>query len=410
MVDVAGAPLLERIVTGAALQGFSDFLFLNGHRSDVIEQHFGDGSRFGASIEHVVEAEPLGTAGAFNALRDRLTGPFVVIYGDVLMDVDLAAFVRFAQEQGGVGTLFVHPNDHPFDSDLLETDADGRIIAFHPKPHAEGARYPNLVSAALYVLTPAALEYVPLSGTSDWGRDIFAPLAAAAPLYAYRSCEYVKDIGTPDRLARAERHLIEGRVARLALRNPKPAVFLDRDGVINEERDGIFSPADVALIPGAAGAIRRFNDAGIPVICVTNQPGLAKGMMSWEDLRAVGAEIDSLLAEEAGSYLDDIRVCPHHPEGGWPGEVAGLKIDCTCRKPADGMLRAAAQFHNLDLSKCWLVGDRYCDIAAAQSAGAHSVLVQSGHGGHDRDRFDLEPQFVCDTLREAAELILDHVA
>lgn len=410
MVPVDGIPLLERTIRAAVRDGVTDFIFLNGHLATVIEAYFGDGSAFGATIRHVVEAEPLGTAGSFNQIRDLLTEPFFVIYGDVLMDVDLRAFARFALDHGGAGSLFVHPNDHPFDSDLVETDCDRRIVAFHPKPHDASAHYPNLVNAALYVLTPATLDFVPPVGASDWGRDVFPSLAEALPLYGYRSCEYIKDVGTPDRLERAERHLRAGRVARLALRTRKPALFLDRDGVINEEVDGVFAPRQVKLVAGSAAAIRAFNDAGVPVICVTNQPGLAKGFMQWHDLRAVGGEIDHQLAEEAGAYLDDILICPHHPEAGWPGEVEQLKIECECRKPKDGMLRQAASTHNIDLARSWLVGDRYCDIAAARAAGAKSVLVTGGHGGHDADRFDVTPDHICADLAEAANLILKDLA
>jgi mannose-1-phosphate guanylyltransferase/phosphomannomutase len=410
LVPIDGVPLLERIVGDAVGQGFTDFLILTGHLGDKISGHLGDGSRFGATIDFVREAEPLGTAGAFNQIREQLTDTFMVVYGDVLMNVDLAAMTEFARLKGGAGTLFAHPNDHPFDSDLLETDADGRIIAVHPKPHQQDLHLPNLVSAGLYALSPTALDYVPRDGASDWGKDILPRIANSEPLYAYRSCEYVKDIGTPERLARAERHLREGRVKRLALGTRKPAIFLDRDGVINEERGGIHSPDQVTLVAGAARAIRSFNDAGIPVICVTNQPDLAKGMMTWDDLRAVTGEIDHQLASEAGAYLDDILFCPHHPERGWAGEVPELKIECNCRKPRDGLIRRAAQTHHLDLPSSWLVGDRYCDIAAASAAGVRSILVSTGHAGDDRERYSVEPDKLAANLGDAGELILRSVA
>src|SRR5689334_18347052 len=124
MVPVGGVPLLERTIRSAVANGFSDFLLLTGHLADVIENHFGDGSGFGARIEYVRDPSPLGTAGSFNQIREQLREPFVVIYGDILMDVDLGAFARKALQNGGAGTLFAHPNDHPFDSDLIEVDAD----------------------------------------------------------------------------------------------------------------------------------------------------------------------------------------------------------------------------------------------------------------------------------------------
>lgn len=409
LAPIDGIPLLERTVRNAVRDGFIDFIFLTGHMSEAIEGHFGDGSRFGCNIDYVVESVPLGTAGSFNQVRDQLIEPFLVIYGDVLMDVDLGAFSRFALQKGGAGTLFIHPNDHPFDSDLVESDWDDRIIAFHPKPHVSNA-LPNLVSAALYVLNPTALNFVPSTGASDWGRDIFPRFPDSAALFAYRSCEYVKDMGTPDRLARVEHDLRSGKVERLALRNRKPALFLDRDGVINVEINGVHTPEQVELIPGAAEAIRDFNQLGVPVICVTNQPDVAKGFMSCDDLRAVGGEIDSQLAASAGAYLDDIRICPHHPEKGWPGEVERLKVECECRKPKAGMLSDAALFHNIDLGRSWLIGDRYADIAAAQAAGVRSILVMTGHAGDDRDRFDCKADHICDDLASASKIVLEALA
>ena len=406
MVPIDGMPLLERLVRLGVDQGYKDFLFLAGHGAQVLQDHFGDGSDFGCSIEHVVETVPLGTAGCFRDLQARLTEPFIVLYGDILIDVDLRAFAQFALSKGGAGSLFVHPNDHPEDSDLLEADQDGRIIAFHAKPHPAGARYPNLVSAALYVLYPVALDSIPAEGASDWGRDVFPALYQAQPLYAYRSVEYAKDIGTPARLARGEGHIRAGRLESLSHHRAKPAIFLDRDGVINEERDGLRQPADAQLIPGIAQAIRAANDAGIPVICVTNQPFLAKGQLDWTTLRAIGGEIDCQLADAAGAYLDDILICPHHPEKGWAGEIAELKIICECRKPAPGMLLRAAAFHNIDLKRSWMVGDRYCDIEAGARAGTRTALVNTGYGGSDKDQYAVSPDAIFPDGAVAIQTIL----
>jgi mannose-1-phosphate guanylyltransferase/phosphomannomutase len=410
MVSIDGVPLLERTVRGAVSSGITDFLFMTGYRAEAISDYFGGARALGATITHVIESEPLGTAGCFNQIRDLLTEPFLVIYGDVLMDVDLRRFADHALGRGGAGTLFVHPNDHPFDSDLVETDADGRILAIHPKPHSSSSHHPNLVSAALYVLSPAALEHVPRSGASDWARDIFPSLAQQAPLHAYRSVEYVKDIGTPARLASAVGDLRSGRVDRLSLRRSKPALFLDRDGVIVDELDGLRSPDEVRLVPGAAETISRFNRMGVPVICVTNQPGLAKGQIEPSHLRAVTGEIDCRLAETAGAYLDDIFICPHHPERGWPGEVDALKIDCDCRKPKPGLLVEAAHRHNLDLGRSWLIGDRYRDVAAARAAGAKAILVGTGHNGNDRANFDVEPDLRCQNIGDAADALTVELA
>jgi len=384
LAPLAGRPLLDHIIETARSGGFEEFVFLTGYRGDQIAERYGDGSAWGAHITHVRETVALGTAGAVREARALLTDPFIVIYGDTLLDVDLRALADFHSRSGALGTLFVHPNDHPRDSDLLEVGAAGRITRFLSKPHRPGALLPNLVSAALYVLEPQAIEYVPEQGAADWGGDVFpSMLARGAPLAAYRSLEYIKDVGTPERLARAETDLASGRVARMSRRQLKPAIFLDRDGVINVEIDGVYRPEDLVLSPGVGPAIQAANRAGVPVICVTNQPGLAKGFMTVSDLQAVMAALDGKLAED-GAYLDDVFVCPHHPEAGWPGEVAELKVRCTCRKPEPGMLKIAADRHGLDLAASWLIGDRVTDVMAAHAAGARAVLIGDGKGG-DRD-------------------------
>ncbi len=409
MVDLNGKPVLHHLVDMAKRNGFSEFVFLNGHLAEVIEDYFGDGARFGVSIVHLREETPLGTAGAVRAARNLLTEPFVVLYGDIFSDIDLADFTQFALKRGGGGAVFVHPNDHPFDSDLVETTDNDRIRRFLPKPHAKGAILPNLVSGAIYVLSPSAIDHVPDSGESDWGREVLPSIVdASVPLYAYLSLEYSKDIGTPERLKKVSGDIISGRVERMSRRSPKPAIFLDRDGVLNlDENNGVHRAEDLILIDGAADAVRAINKAGLPAICITNQPDLAKGLFGPEDLRGVFAALDTRLAE-AGAYLDDTFFCPHHPEKGWPGEVPELKTPCDCRKPAPGLILQAAERHGIDLARSWMIGDRFSDMAAAKAAGVRAALVQTGAAGSDRQSYpDVTPDLICRDLAEAVTKILE---
>ncbi len=139
--------------------------------------------------------------------------------------------------------------------------------------------------------------------------------------------------------------------------------------------DHLAQPDDVVLAPGAAQAIRQINDSEHLAVLVTNQPMLAKGMLTREGLERIHARMETLLAEEQGAYLDRIYYCPHHPERGFEGEVATLKIDCDCRKPKPGMLLAAARELNIDLTGSWMIGDTEADVAAGQKAGCRTLLV-----------------------------------
>jgi D,D-heptose 1,7-bisphosphate phosphatase len=409
MVDLNGKPVLLHLVEMAKRNGFSDFVFLNGHLAEVIESFFGDGADLGVHITHVREATPLGTAGAVRAARHLLTEPFAVLYGDIFSDIDLADFARFAKAHGGTGSVFVHPNDHPMDSDLVESEDGNRIRRFLPKPHPPGRLLPNLVSGAIYILAPSAINHVPEMGASDWGSQVLPAIAASgAPLYAYLSLEYSKDIGTPERLKKVAEDMTSGRVERMSRRSLKPAIFLDRDGVLNfDEHGGVHRAEDLLLIPGVGDAVRAINKSGRPAICITNQPDLAKGLFGREDLRQVFAALDTRLAE-SGAYLDDALFCPHHPERGWPGEVVDLKIRCDCRKPAPGLLLQAAARHGLHLARSWMIGDRYSDIAAAHAAGARGALLRTGAAGSDSASYpEVAPDLICDSLGEAVAAILE---
>lgn len=378
MVDLHGIPLLERMVTGLSAQGVRDFLFLAGHGAAYIEEHFRNRIPSGCALDIVVEPAPLGTAGSFTQLRSRLERPFLVVYGDVLFDVDIARFLAFADTKGGAGTLYVHPNDHPEDSDLVDADEEGLVRAFISKPH-QARNCGNLVNAAFYLFDPVVLDYLPDQADTviDWGTDVLPAITAAGAhsIYAYRGSEYLKDIGTRDRIERGRRDWTAGTVAARNYQHRQRAVFFDRDGVLNREVDGVLRPDMLELLHGAGEALARVNKSGLLAIGVTNQPAIAKGFMSFSDLQAVHNSLDWALAEDGGGYLDDMLYCPHHPERGFEGERAALKIDCDCRKPAPGMLRTAALRHNIDLDQSWLIGDHARDIEAAQAAGCQAVMV-----------------------------------
>ena len=381
MVPFLGRPLLERTVEQLADQGCRRIVFLTGHLGEVIEQAFGDGSRYGVSIDYCAEEVPLGTARATAAARAALGDEFLLLYGDVVFDIDLARFLRAGRANGGDGTLFVHPNDHPYDSDLIERDDTNRITRFLAKPHAADLLARNLVNAGLYYLRPTIFDAIPQEGDlPDWGRDVFPhAVASGYQLHAYSSAEYIKDIGTPARLAKAERHVTAGIVSARARSRPQRAVFMDRDGVINREINGVHTPAALELVPRAAETIAAINQSAFLSIVATNQPDIAKGFFTAGDLDQVHAALERSLSE-AGAYVDDILYCPHHPESGHPGEIAELKRVCDCRKPQDGMLRQAAERHNIDLARSYMIGDRAADMAAGKKCGATTILVHRNAG------------------------------
>jgi histidinol-phosphate phosphatase family protein len=328
------------------------------------------------------------------------------MYGDTMLNVDLTRLRNAHVRVGSAASLFLHPNDHPADSDLVETDDAGRIVAFHPYPHDPERYYQNLVNAALYVISRDALQrYRDWSGPADFGKDLFPRmLADGLHLHGYRSREYIKDAGTPERMDRVIADYLSGKIERGSLRTPAPAVFLDRDGTLNREVNLIRRPEQLALLDGAAEAVKRVNRAGIRTVVITNQPVIARGDCDEAGLRAIHNKLETELGRR-GAYLDAIYYCPHHPHAGYPGERPELKFACSCRKPAAGLIFRAKEEMNLDLARSWLIGDSTTDLKTAANAGVRSILVETGHAGLDGVHAQ-PPDYIFPDLGAAVDFLL----
>jgi D-glycero-D-manno-heptose 1,7-bisphosphate phosphatase len=184
-------------------------------------------------------------------------------------------------------------------------------------------------------------------------------------------------------------------------------VFLDRDGVINEEVNYLSSPELLTLLPGAAQAIRQLNQRRVPVIVVSNQAGVARGYFSEEEVLKIHDKLSNLLSRE-GAQIDRYYYCPHHPTEG-----RGLyRIDCECRKPKPGLLLRAGSEMGLDLEQSFLVGDNVTDIEAGMRAGVISILVLTGYGESLWRSWHapFQPHHVAHDLGEAVTWILSSAA
>jgi histidinol-phosphate phosphatase family protein len=408
MIPIGGKPLLQHQVELGKRHGFTDFVIFACYRPDLIQAHLGDGSQWGVHISYQIEKTPLSTAGAVLAGFDALADEFLVFYGDTMVNVDLDRIWQRHLSSRADATLLLHPNDHPLDSDLVEMDEQDWITAFHNRPHPAGQFFQNLVNAGLYVMNKAALA--PWAGGMkplDFGKDLFpAMLRRGQRLLGYNTPEFIKDIGTPERYDHVSAQYASGVIARSSLQTPQPAVFLDRDGTLNREVDGVTNPDKLELLPGVAEAIHDLNHHGIRAVVISNQPIIAKGFCREADVQAVHNKLETLLGEQH-AFLDRIYYCPHHPEKGFEGERVDLKIACDCRKPGIGLIQRAARDLNIDLKRSWLVGDTTTDVQTARNAGLQSILVRTGYAGKDH-KHAVAPDHVCETLGEAVRKILEH--
>ncbi len=477
MIPVLNKPVLRYQIENLRKCGITDIILVTGYLSEAVSSYFGDGSRLGVSISYFNEDTPMGTAGALYYLyKDGLLDEdFLLIMGDLMLSVDFNRFMRAHKESGAYVTLFVHPNSHPFDSDIVETDEVGRLSDYTedkcgienvaadrsktPSPEnlslenlagqnlpdqslsgqnllgqsiplqnikAQAQRplsrpvkgiiskkaerpehfyYHNQVNAGIYALSPKAAALVGEPAEKiDLDKDLIRPLITENKVYAYRSAEYVKDMGTPERYNEVSEAVSSGTVERRNLENRQRCIFLDRDGTINVEKGFLKEPEELELLPGAAEAIRRINASEYLCVLITNQPVIARGECSFEGLDEIQKKLDTLLGRE-GAYIDAIYYCPHHPDSGFEGEIRELKFRCRCRKGAPGMIEDAAAELNIDTGSSWMIGDKTSDVECGRRAGCRTVLLETGAGGRD-GRFTAESYLLCTNLNEAVERIL----
>jgi len=407
MALLNGKPVLEYQIELCKQFGFKEIGLLVYYGYESIQDYFKKGEDWGVNLTYIVEKQARGTGGALMDALDRFEDNFLVLYGDTYLDVDLKKMMDYHKNCNAALTLFVHPNDHPSDSDLVELDDNLQIINIHPYPHTENKFLPNLVNAALYAINRNTLvNTLPMDVKYDLAKHVFPELIKKnIKLQAYLSQEYVKDMGTPERIKKVQKDIENAIPIKLSLRNKRKAIFLDRDGTINKEVNHLSSPEQLALFDGVAEVIRKWNRNGNLVVLITNQPVIARGELSWEVLKEIHAKLDQELGEK-GAYIDHKYICPHHPHSGYPGEVQYLKIKCNCRKPRTGLIDLACQELNIDRTCSWFIGDTTSDIKAGNDAGLKTILVQTGYAGQD-GKYLVKANHVIPKLQDAFELTLE---
>lgn len=374
LLPIAGVSVLERQLQQFEAAGLRRVVVLAGHLGDKLGEAVAARARGRMSVELRVEPRPLGSGGCLSLLG-ALPGPAVIALGDVVFDLDLRELIATHREQRAALTAAIHPNEHPHDSDLVELDASGAIVALHAKPHADDSRLRNLVTAGLFVLEPERIAAIRPDTRLDLVQDLLVgAMRAGHRVAAWQTTAYLKDMGTPQRYAECEADHVRG-IPGLR-RRPRPTLFVDRDGTLNRQIGYVRTPEQLELLPGVAQAIAACNRAGLQVVVVTNQPVIARGELDEAGLANIHAELEHQLGR-AGAYVDRIYHCPHHPDAGFVGERPELKHACRCRKPAAGLIERAQAELRIDMARSVMIGDDARDLGAARAAGLRAVLVGS---------------------------------
>jgi D-glycero-D-manno-heptose 1,7-bisphosphate phosphatase len=358
MLDIGGRPFLDTLIDELARYNvFEEILLLAGHKAEIVETHYASASRGGARIVVSRETEPLGTAGALVHASGLLHDRFLLLNGDSLFDFNLLDLIARAD----AGCAHMALRDGVVSDRYGRVALDGDVVRDFIAP-GSGATGP--VNAGIYVVDKsivASIGKLPASLEND----VFPGLAARGELRgtAYRG--YFIDIGVPDDFARAERELHE------KLR--RPAVFFDRDGVLNHDSGYTFEAHKLEWIEGARAAVKAVNDAGYFAFVITNQSGVARGYYEEQHVVALHRWMADRMAE-VGAHIDAFEYCPDHPDG----TVARYSRTSERRKPAPGMITDLARRFPVDMTRSMVIGDKPSDIEAAQAAGLPGYLFEGG--------------------------------
>ena len=398
MIEICGKPILEYQIENLKRCGLTDIILVVGYLGHVIREYFEDGRKFGVNITYFVEDHPLGTAGALFKMPE-LTDDFLLICGDIIMDVDFNRFIAFHNENKALASLVSHPNDHPYDSSLLVTEIDAptelggmpknthRVIQWLAKED-ERVFYKNRVNAGIEILSPKLLKlaikkFIPRHPETpdkiDLDRDVLKTNICSNKIYAYDTPEYIKDMGIPERYYEVEKDIKIGKVLARNLKNKQKAIFLDRDGTLNKYAGFITKAEQFEMLSGASDAIRMINKSDYLAIVVTNQPVIARGECTFDELQLIHNKMETELGK-AGAFIDGIYICPHHKDKGYDGERPEYKFDCDCRKPKAGLFLQAANDFNIDLTQSYMIGDSDVDVEAGKNAGCkRSIMIETNN-------------------------------
>ena len=401
MALINGRPILEYAINSLVSYGISQIYVSVGHLHEKIEEYFKDGANFGCHIDYLIEDVPLGSGGSLYFLKDKVDGDFLVCSGDAIFDIAINRMYQYHIEKKSLITLLVHPNMHPYDSDVIMVDRDNRVTKLIKKSEERDFYYRNNVNAGMFIINSETLTYFDELKKVNMEHDFVVAQIPTNRVFAYNSCEYIKDVGTPERFLAAQEDLKNGVVSSKNLNKLQKAVFIDRDGTINKYAGFINNASQIELLPDVVEAIKRINNSEYLAIVVSNQPVIARGEATFEEVEDCFNKIETLLGQ-SGVYIDGRYYCPHHPHSGYDGEVKELKIACDCRKPNIGLLLQAKKDYNLDLSECVMVGDTSVDIQTAKNAGIKSIKLPT----EAKDLGVIDADYYAKSLLEAVEIVL----
>tara|TARA_Y100001978_G_scaffold191345_1_gene195362 strand:+ start:156 stop:1400 length:1245 start_codon:yes stop_codon:yes gene_type:complete len=379
---INGKSTLERCIEQLDCYKFESVIITIGFKSDNFLKYIVQlNQKYKIEINVFVEEKPLGECGALWKIKQKLCDNFVFINGDLIFSIDFEKLNIFHKRLSSKLTLVTHTSDHPEDSDLVSVP-NGTLVEniFLKHPHKKINKNAYLGNSGIFVINKDILNKINPPKEEDL-KSVFHFIVKnifdlKINIYSYNTTEYIKDMGTPKRLKLVEDDLSKDLVFRNNYQNPQKALFLDRDNTLIKCHIGkyVTNKNELEFIIENIDNIIPISLNYDFVCLVTNQPVIAMGKISLEDLD----EINSIIVKfclSRGLKIDVVTICPHHPHKGFKAELEILKCDCFCRKPNPGLFFEQAFLRNIDLKESLMIGDSNNDFFAAKNAGCNFLNV-----------------------------------
>lgn len=358
LLEVGGQPFVVSLISELARYGFDEFLLLVGPFHDQFQSGLAGKVPQNVTVRLIGEPEPAGTGGALYFVKDKLRHKFLFLNGDSFFDINFLDLIK-GTRKGEIARIALR--SVPDTARYGAVTVRGCLITSFGEKSATG---PGLINGGIYWVDREILEHIPPPPQS-LETDILPALVAKGRVSGKVYDANFIDIGTPDDFRR-------GRAVLNSWRQ-RPAVFFDRDGVLNLDHGYTHRKDQFDWVPGAKKSIKLFNDLGYLVFVVTNQAGIARGMYQPEDVHALHRWMNGAL-KRIGAHIDDFYFCPHHPTAG-DGQWTQI---CDCRKPAPGMLEKAFADWPAIRENSFLIGDNQTDVEAANRASIPGYLFEGG--------------------------------
>lgn len=390
LIKFNNKPNLEILINNLKKNTITNFIFLTGHKSNIIREFIN--KRKDIKFKILDDTKYSGTGGAILNQLHYLENKFLVVMGDLYCDFNFKKFLQFSKKKKADICLASHANSHPNDSDTVECRQDFSIKKIYIKNQI-GNRENNALSGIYYFKRKIFSKLLFKKRKIDLIKDIV--LKKKDKIFSYKSLDYVKDFGTDVRIKQVRKDL-------KILKNKKKifSVFIDRDGVINKEIGHVKNIKDFEIIKGTGKAIRKLNKNFIPCFLVSNQAGIAKGIIKIGALKSIHQKLDNYLSNY-NAYIDDFLICPNSPK---------IKIDIKNYlfffkhpKPDPSMLDLLAKRHSINLKSSYFIGDSDLDILCGKKRKMKTFLVDSPR--KKKYLLNVKPNFRVKSLNKAVEQI-----